>query len=70
MAERVISVEEFEQSIDEDELVNTLIEFGLIAPKSIVVHKLTDKEFKSLLSDDDIDKMFKETYTIKDKKEK
>lgn len=70
MAERVISVEEFEQSIDEDELVNTLIEFGLIAPKSIVVPKLTDKEFKSLLSDDNIDKMFKETYTIKDKEEK
>lgn len=70
MDKRVISIEEFEQSIDKDELVTTLIEFGLIAPKSIVVPKLTDKEFKSLLSDDDIDKMFKETYTIKDKEEK
>lgn len=64
MAERVISVEEFEQSIDEDELVETLSGFGLVVPK------LTDKKFKSLLSDDDIDKMFKETYTIKDKEEK
>ena len=64
MDERIISVEEFEQSIDEDELVETLSGFGLVVPK------LTDKKFKSLLSDDDIDKMFKETYTIKDKEEK
>lgn len=64
MAERVISVEEFEQSIDEDELVETLSGFGLVVPK------LTDEEFKSLLSDGDIDNMFKEAYTIKDKEEK
>ena len=61
MAERVISVEEFEQSIDKDELIETLSGFGIVVPK------LTDGEFKSQLSDDDIDRMFKETYNIKDK---
>ena len=61
MDERIISVEEFEQSIDKDELIETLSGFGIVVPK------LTDREFKSQLSDDDIDRIFKETYNIKDK---
>ena len=61
MDERIISVEEFEQSIDTDELIETLSGFGIVVPK------LTDREFKSQLSDDDIDRIFKETYNIKDK---
>lgn len=63
MTEKSISVEEFEESIDKDELVAALTGFGLVVPN------LTNDEFIDLISDEDINELFNNVYDVHDKED-